>query len=448
MSTPVGQDEAPAPDVDPGPRCACGSNDVAELRWLARSPQPALICRLDRRILWANSAFGDSVQRPAAELEGLDYLELVPAKDRAAVEDSFRRVARGEVLNDLLGRIQRPGGEIGWIEWAVVPDLDAGTCLAIGRSVTSERLRLGEARALRRHLQDALERIVEGFALFDRDDRLVHCNQKFRDLYPSLRAGSERSPTFAELTRELAYSGIMPAAVGREEQWIEERVRRHRSPNGIHHFKVADGRWIQVDEQHTSSGGTVLVRSDVTALKQREQAYALFAAAVDQAGDSIELSDAEARLIYVNPAFTALTGYTPTEALGRSTAELLQCRPEDPEAAPELAACLSAGRGWSGRLVSRTKSGALIHQDTTISPLRDETGQVTNFVTVKRDVSAQIASEMQIRHLAHHDALTDLPNRILFRDRLRQALAETRRSGGQRALLLLDLDHFKDINDT
>lgn len=237
-------------------QASSASENTLDLRWLELSPEPALICRFDRQIVWANRTFADLAGRPLAELYGLDCAALAPAAERPALEHSFRRAAQGEVLSDLLGRFARDQGPSGWLAWALIPDPDRATCLALGRRLRAKQSRPGEARPYLRELRDALERIIEGFALFDADDRLVYCNARFRDLYPCLRESRCETPSFEQLTRELAYSGLLPAAVGREETWIEERLRYHGQPSGIRYFKLGDGRWMQVDEQRTGSGGS------------------------------------------------------------------------------------------------------------------------------------------------------------------------------------------------
>ena len=417
------------------------------MRALDRLPDAVLLARLDGRIVWANRAFGALVGSPPARLEGRLYADLVPEDERPEVGRVFARLAEGGTSGRLSGRLLAGGGWQQRLDWSISALPEEGLVLGIGRCLGAGPPDDQLNSDPQRHLAAAIGQMVEGFALFDANDRLIHCNRRFRDLYGSLSTGARAGVSFADLTRELAYSGIVVEARGREEQWILERMTWHRDPPGVLLLKLVDGRWIQIDEQRTCEGGIVLLRTDVTAIKHREQAYALFAAALDQSGDVIELLDADHRLIYVNPAFSRLTGYTPSQVLGRYAPDFL--RDElDPTLSGRIGASLRAGEVWSGRLRARIRQGALIHQDTTISPLRDGDGRVTHFVVVKRDVTSQIEAEDRIHHLAHHDALTDLPNRALFRDRLRQALAETRRTGERRALLFLDLDHFKDINDT
>src|SRR4051794_9312366 len=191
----------------------------------------------------------------------------------------------------------------------------------------------------------------------------------------------------------------------------------------------------------------VTVSLEISELKEAQQRNALLATALEHAGDAIEITDAEARFRYVNPAFERISGYASGEALGRTPFSLLM--PEGEEARyRSVQAAAAGGRVWHGVLTARRKDGGLYQQEATISAVRDPSGAVGHFVAVKRDITERLRAQERIRHLAHHDELTGLPNRALLHDRLRQALAEAGRHGGRTALLLLDLDHFKDVNDT
>ena len=108
---------------------------------------------------------------------------------------------------------------------------------------------------------------------------------------------------------------------------------------------------------------------------------------------------------------------------------------------------IASGQVWHGTLTGRRKDGTLYEQEATISPVRDAEGVITHYVAVKRDITERLQTQARIWHLAHHDALTDLPNRVLFQDRLQQAVAQAQRTGQLIAILFIDLDNFKDVND-
>ncbi|CCG07697.1 putative bifunctional diguanylate cyclase/phosphodiesterase [Pararhodospirillum photometricum] len=150
---------------------------------------------------------------------------------------------------------------------------------------------------------------------------------------------------------------------------------------------------------------------------------------------------------YVNPAFLRNLGYEAHEVLGR-TPRFLKSGTMNETIYEKLWADLAAGRQWSGEIQNRRKDGSLIWERTTIVPLRDATGAVVHYMAVHEDISQRKAAESRSWHHANHDALTGLPNRILLRDRMTLAVAHARRAGSRVAVLLVDLDHFKVINDT
>jgi PAS domain S-box-containing protein len=121
-------------------------------------------------------------------------------------------------------------------------------------------------------LSDAIESISEGFALYDASDRLVLSNKRFTNfLYRLSGSGAPIGKTFGDMVRRAAEGGLVPAAEGRVEEWIEERLDAHRNPSGPHVYQLRDGRWFQVNERETRDGGRVAVYMDITELKQHEQ---------------------------------------------------------------------------------------------------------------------------------------------------------------------------------
>jgi diguanylate cyclase (GGDEF)-like protein/PAS domain S-box-containing protein len=149
---------------------------------------------------------------------------------------------------------------------------------------------------------------------------------------------------------------------------------------------------------------------------------------------------------YVNPAFEGVTGYAPTEAIGHSPSILKSGR-HPPDFFRDLWSTLRAGREFHGVLINRRRNGEIYHEEKTIRPLFDGDGRITHFLSCGRDVSQRVATVEKLAHEALHDGLTELPNRTLFQDRLRQALLQARRNRECFAVAMVDLDGFKSIND-
>jgi PAS domain S-box-containing protein len=262
---------------------------------------------------------------------------------------------------------------------------------ATGRDYQS-RLEASEGR-----LRAAAESIPDGLAIFDAEDRLVFFNSHYPDqLTDNLRATLEPGKRWADWGREAARLGpVYHPEMGPD--YLERRIADRSLATVDREHRLIDGRWVRVRERRMPDGGRVLLSTDTTAERRDRQERALIAAAMAQVGDSIEITDPDYRLLYVNPAFTALTGFTAEEALGRTPGDLMRSDEHPPEFYQEIDRTIRAGRIWQGRIVGRHKLGRLIHQDVTISPVMDETGRLVNFVAAKRDVSETIRAEAALR---------------------------------------------------
>ena len=166
---------------------------------------------------------------------------------------------------------------------------------------------------------------------------------------------------------------------------------------------------------------------------------------VEQWPDALLLADVRGTIEYVNPAFERLTGYRSTDVLGRTPA-LLKSGRHDAAFYRRFWSRLRRGQAYRGIFVNRAKDGSLFHEEELIRPLRAANGRISHFLCAGRDVSALVQEMQELQRLATHDALTALPNRILFRDRLAQALHQAKRRGEPVVVALLDLDAFKRIN--
>ena len=181
--------------------------------------------------------------------------------------------------------------------------------------------------------------------------------------------------------------------------------------------------------------------------QRARQRIELLAKVFEHSSEAILVADHEHRIVEVNPAFVRQTGYAPSEIVGLPTDKLHAplTTPADIEA---MHLALASTGLWRGELRGRTNNGRVYPKWVSVSVVRDADGEVTHHITNSIDVTEARQAEDRIRHLAHHDALTQLPNRVLLHGRLEQAMAAARREAGQLAMLFLDMDRFKDINDT
>lgn len=162
---------------------------------------------------------------------------------------------------------------------------------------------------------------------------------------------------------------------------------------------------------------------------------------------AITITDKNCNFVSVNPAFTHITGYTAAEVLGANP-RILSSGKHDGEFYRQMWAELNERGRWSGEIWNRHKNGELFLEWINISVIRDENGEICNYASVFADITQRIVAEERMRHLAHHDCLTNLPNRLLLNDRLNQAILQAQRDHTMLAVIYLDIDHFKNINDT
>jgi diguanylate cyclase (GGDEF)-like protein/PAS domain S-box-containing protein len=175
--------------------------------------------------------------------------------------------------------------------------------------------------------------------------------------------------------------------------------------------------------------------------------------AVEHAPLSIVITDSTGVIEYVNPAFCRLTGYSIEEAVGQHTRILKgegagTGEVQPPEHYRELWKTILAGKEWHGEFFNRRKDNTLFWEFASISPIRDGNGQVTHFVAVKENITERKQMMEGLGQLAYHDKLTSLPNRALFLDRLNQAIAVSKCEQQRFAVLFVDLDGFKQVNDS
>jgi len=186
---------------------------------------------------------------------------------------------------------------------------------------------------------------------------------------------------------------------------------------------------------------------DMSQHRESELQMQKMSSALEQSADMVMIADSKGIVEYVNPAFESITGYSFDEAVGRPS-NIVNSGKQGAGFYRNLWQTILAGEVFRDVLVNKKKNGELYYEEKTITPIKNAQGQIINFVATGRDITSRMENEERLSFMAHHDALTELPNRTLFMDRLSQSLAHARRYSKRVAVLFIDLDRFKNINDT
>ncbi|MET0066804.1 MAG: EAL domain-containing protein [Candidatus Thiodiazotropha sp.] len=217
-------------------------------------------------------------------------------------------------------------------------------------------------------------------------------------------------------------------------------------------FRRADGVMIQVEVfvsevDHEGAPAAQLVFTDITHRKESDAKLQQAVQIIEHTMEGVLTTDANGIITSVNPAFTEITGYGEAEIIQQHPGILISDR-HPPEFFDELRNQVKQTGSWRGEVWNQRKNGEVYPAWMTISCVRDEEEEAPHFVAVFSDITSIKQTQSQLEHLAHHDSLTNLPNRLLFEDRLQHAIAQAKRQNRQLAVLFLDLDRFKNINDS
>jgi diguanylate cyclase (GGDEF)-like protein/PAS domain S-box-containing protein len=169
--------------------------------------------------------------------------------------------------------------------------------------------------------------------------------------------------------------------------------------------------------------------------------------AVEKTASMVLITDTDGKIKYVNQRFCKVTGYAKEDAIG-ATPAILRSDETPTETYRQLWATLNAGEIWKGEILNRKRDGSTYWEYQTITPIRDADGEIYEFIAIKEDITENKSARARIDHLAMFDSLTELPNRTHFMDRLAEGIAHAKRSQRQLGVIFVDLDDFKDVNDT
>lgn len=273
------------------------------------------------------------------------------------------------------------------------------------------------------NLQLILDAITDGIVMVDRLGKVLYSNRSAERIFErgNLIGKTLAIPVNTSTNTPQEINLLRPSGLG----WAE--------------LRSASIQWQGNDAY-------VIGVRDITENKLNDERLRQAAAVFNNTRDGVMTVDADLRIVHINAAFTDITGYTEAEAIGKPSS-LLRSGRHDREFYAQMWQSITITGHWQGEIWNRRKSGEVYPELLSISRVTDKSGTTTHYVGVFADISKLKTSELQLDFLAHHDPLTRLPNRLLLLSHLEHAIKTAQREGKIVALLMLDLDRFKEVND-
>lgn len=373
----------------------------------------------------------------------------------AACQTAFAELqAQGYLYYEMLPLITRDGRTVA-VEIAgdVYPVGGEGVMQWNMRDITAriqaeqEQVRLSAERdALLAQLQSGLEYLPLGFVMLAPDGTIQQWSLAAEGIFGYCRD---------EAVGQSLYGLVVAQAL---EPTVRQAMAQAQQCTATHQMTLQhvtrDGRAIWCEWSSTAQRDEtgrlvdlVGMVQDITARVQAEEQLHMWAMVLEHSAEGIIICDARERILMVNDAFTRVTGYTRDAVLGH-TPRLQQSGRHDRAFYQNMWKAILEAGAWQGEIWNRRQDGEIYPEWLTISAVRDAQGTISHYVGIFSDISERKRQEERLAHLAHYDALTDLPNRALLGDRLERALATARRYGSKVGVLCMDLDRFKNINDS
>ncbi|MBI5920157.1 MAG: PAS domain S-box protein [Betaproteobacteria bacterium] len=403
------------------------------------------------RITKANRRMAEMFGWPVEMLEGNEYVALVHPSEREIgrqkmlallastipsvdLDRLYCRADHTEFWGHLTGRrfYDNSGKEHGLI--GVIADI-------------TERKRIEEKlQQQNKVLSAVIENFPGAISLFDANFRLAAYNNQFKMLLGLPDSLFEKPDVyFEDFIRYNAERGeygpgdpekLVTAIVNRARDFQPHKIERVRS----------NGTALEIRGMPLPGGGFVTTYVDITERKQAEKKLSLAASVFTHALEGIAITDAEGKIIDVNDTFSFITGYSRDEVLGHNP-RILSSGRHSRDFFTAMWRSLTEKGQWFGEIWNRRKNGEVYAETLNISAVLDAQGKPQQYVALFSDITERKQIEGQVQELAFYDPLTKLPNRRLLSDRLSQAMAACRRIGFHGALMFLDLDNFKPLND-
>ncbi len=307
------------------------------------------------------------------------------------------------------------------------------------RNRVETEIAIADARRSHERLREAIDILPQGIVFLDAEGRYILWNKKYAEIYNGTADLFAKGVRLEDTIRIGVDRGEYPEAVGREDEWLAERLAKLSEPGKSHEQTLSDGRVILIEERLTDDGGVIGLRVDITELKRREASFRLLFDS--NPVPMIVCSIDDERVLAVNDAAVSHYGYSRTD-FERLTIRQLQA--------------YGIGTPWNGEQSEDERSARTwkhVKADGTLIDLAIYSRALTYgdqpaVMLALMDITERKQAELRLAFMAQHDGLTGLPNRNLLRQRLDEMLSQSRRSGALIGVLALGIDNFKAINDS
>jgi diguanylate cyclase (GGDEF)-like protein/PAS domain S-box-containing protein len=418
------------------------------------------------RFLYANASLLNLWGLPLADVVGKDFFDLRYPHDQAALlQRQLQEVVehKRNVIDEM--RYVDPSGAANDYEYifnpVFAPDGSVETIAGVSRDVT-ERNRVENALRAREQEQTQLaakldldrERLIEAQAVAKVGSWEMNLATLAVIWSKEVHRIFETDPTSFCPTQLAFLSFVHPADRARVEAALVAPASEtaacaveHRivMPDG--RIKIVEERWQTFRDPRGDAVRALGTCQDITERTEAQDHVRLQADLLAAVGQAVIAADLEGRILYSNQHAEELYGCVASDMLGRPLLEVVRPNPSNAAAGVAIAENFSSGARWSGELNVMRQDGTPLPIQLAISPIHDKSGALIGTIGVAADITERKAYENRIEYLATHDALTDLPNRNLLDDRLAQAIGHGQRTGESVAVMFLDLDNFKFVND-
>ncbi len=403
----------------------------------------------DELIMYWNPAAEQIFGHAAADAMGQNLHGLLtPESERERAHNAFSRFrhsGEGKLIGTTfeISTLRKNGNEFP-VELSISAFRLHGSWHALGliRDITERKLAEDALRQQKQFLDDIINSLPGIFYMLDADAHFVRVNPLFLQV---------TGHTQQELDRMTA----LDLFEGDDQALIAQRMQEaflNGSASAEAELVLKSGQKVPYYftghlSRRDDRAYLVGIGTDITERKRSEDALRITASVFDNSREAVLITDTDNDILDVNQAFLDITGYSRAEVLGKNP-RLLSSGHHDRDFYAAMWQTLRRERGWRGEIWNRRKSGEIYAELLSISAICDGDGKVQRYVGVFSDISHLKAHEAELSRIAHYDALTGIPNRVLLADRMKQAIAQAAREQNMVAVCYLDLDGFKHINDT